>query len=74
MSLDEVEARSFLAFLRHRDGFVPYGSTVSITESEFDHATKLRRPTFCFLVVRNTRGMKRDHVVRVGTADAQKQE
>ena len=50
-SLDEVEASDlFVGIYAHRYGFVPDGSTVSITEAEFEHATKLRRPTFCFLV------------------------
>jgi Domain of unknown function (DUF4062) len=49
--LDEVEASDlFVGIYAHRYGFVPDGSTVSITEAEFDRATKLRRPTFCFLV------------------------
>jgi Domain of unknown function (DUF4062) len=49
--LDEEEASDiFVGIYAHRYGFVPDGSTVSITEAEFDHATKLRRPTFCFLV------------------------
>jgi hypothetical protein len=49
--LDEVEASDlFVGIYAHRYGFVPDGSTVSITEAEFEHATKLRRPTFCFIV------------------------
>ena len=50
-SLDEVEKSDlFVGVYAHLYGFIPPDSKVSITEAEFDHATALRRPTFCFLV------------------------
>jgi hypothetical protein len=49
--LDEVEESDlFVGVYAHRYGFIPPDSKVSITEAEFEHATALRRPTFCFLV------------------------
>jgi hypothetical protein len=49
--LDEIDHSDlFVGVYAHRYGYVPTGSVVSITETEFNHATSLRRPTFCFLV------------------------
>jgi hypothetical protein len=49
--LDEVEDTDiFVGIYAHRYGYIPPNSRVSITEAEFNHATALRRPTFCFLV------------------------
>jgi hypothetical protein len=49
--LSEVEACDyFVGVYAHRYGFVPLDSTVSITEQEFDHAQRHRKPTFCFVV------------------------
>ena len=49
--LEEVEASElFVGIYAHRYGYVPPGTTTSITEAEFDHAHENRRPTFCFLV------------------------
>ena len=39
-----------LGFTRHRYGFIPAGSDVSITEQEFDVARSAKKSTFCFLV------------------------
>jgi hypothetical protein len=51
VSLDEVEASgAFLGIYAHRYGYVPQGSSISITEQEFDFAHEHRIPTFCFLV------------------------
>jgi hypothetical protein len=49
--LEEVEASElFVGIYAHRYGYVPTGTATSVTEAEFDHAHKNRRPTFCFLV------------------------
>lgn len=40
----------FVGIYAHRYGHIPDGSTVSITEAEFRHARKLKKPTFCFEV------------------------
>lgn len=39
----------FIGVYAHRYGFVPPGSSVSITEQEFDHALNRKKPIFCFL-------------------------
>jgi hypothetical protein len=46
--LDECDL--FVGIYAHRYGFVPAGSDISITESEFDHALKSNKPIFCFVV------------------------
>jgi hypothetical protein len=49
--LAEVEASDlFVGIYAHRYGFIAPKSEVSITEAEFDHAFKKRRPTFCYVV------------------------
>jgi len=49
--LEEVESSDiFVGVYAHRYGYVPSCQQSSITEDEFNHAYKLRRPTFCFLV------------------------
>ena len=49
--LDEIDiADLFVGIYAHRYGFVPARASISITEAEFYHATKLHRPTFCFVV------------------------
>ena len=49
--LKEIEGSDiFVGIYAHRYGYVPPGSTSSITESEFDYACNLRRPTFCFFI------------------------
>ncbi len=49
--LDEIDrADIFVGIYAHRYGFVPATDSISITEAEFDYATKLHRPTFCFVV------------------------
>ena len=49
--LDEIDQSDlFVGVYAHRYGYVPAGSSISITETEFNHATALRRPTFCFVV------------------------
>src|SRR5262249_11410497 len=49
--LDEIDQSDlFVGVYAHRYGYVPPGSGISITEAEFNHATSLRRPTFCFVV------------------------
>ena len=40
----------FVGIYAHRYGFVPPGSTTSITEAELDHAAKSNKPIFCFVV------------------------
>jgi Domain of unknown function (DUF4062) len=50
-SLGEIEGSEiFVGIYAHRYGYVPADSTSSITESEFNYAYALRRPTFCFFV------------------------
>jgi hypothetical protein len=49
--LDEVEdCELFVGVYAHRYGYIPDGSTVSITEQEFNHAQKLERPIFGFVI------------------------
>jgi CheY-like chemotaxis protein len=51
VSLDEVDAsEAFLGIYAHRYGYVPAGSSISITEQEFNFAQERKKPTFCFLV------------------------
>ena len=51
VSLDEIDASdAFLGIYAHRYGYVPAGSSISITEQEFDFAQERHKPTFCFLV------------------------
>jgi hypothetical protein len=40
----------FVGIYAHRYGYIPPGSTVSITEIEFDRARENRKPVFCFFV------------------------
>jgi len=48
---DEIaETDAFVGFYAHRYGFVPAGSSQSITEQEFDFARKSSKPTFCFVI------------------------
>lgn len=49
--LDEVaEADMFLGIYAWRYGFIPPGSTTSITEQEFEEARRLGKPCFCFMI------------------------
>ena len=49
--LDEVEeCELFVGIYAYRYGFVPDGKGVSITEEEFNHAQKLGKPIFGFIV------------------------
>ena len=49
--LDEVEESDlFVGIYAHRYGYIPKSADVSITEQEFDHAQKLEKPTFGFIV------------------------
>jgi len=49
--LHEVEASElFVGIYAHRYGYMPAGSSISITEQEFDHAQKLGKPIFGFIV------------------------
>ena len=49
--LDEItEADALVGLYAHRYGFVPAGSSQSITEQEFDFARRSGKPTFCFLI------------------------
>ena len=49
--LDEIaECELFVGIYAHRYGYIPTGSSVSITEQEFDHAQKLGKPIFGFIV------------------------
>jgi len=51
VSRDEIEASdAFCGIYAHRYGYVPAGSSVSITEQEFDFAQERQKPTFCFVV------------------------
>jgi CheY-like chemotaxis protein len=48
---DEItEADALVGLYAHRYGFVPTGSSQSITEQEFDFARRSGKPTFCFLI------------------------
>jgi len=50
-SLSEViDSDLFIGIYAHRYGFVPEGSSRSITEEEYDAATAESKPIFCFLV------------------------
>jgi tetratricopeptide (TPR) repeat protein len=49
--LDEVEESDlFVGIYAHRYGYIPDGKDISITEQEFDHAKKLGKPIFGFIV------------------------
>jgi len=49
--LDEVEESDlFIGIYAHRYGYIPSGADVSITEQEFDHAHKLEKPIFGFII------------------------
>lgn len=49
--LDEVaDSDIFVGIYAWRYGFVPPGSSVSITEQEFDEARRLNKQCFCFMV------------------------
>ncbi|MFZ5821114.1 MAG: DUF4062 domain-containing protein [Chloroflexota bacterium] len=49
--LDEVaECELFVGIYAHRYGYIPAGADISITEQEFDHAQKLGKPIFGFIV------------------------
>ena len=51
VSRDEIDASdAFLGIYAHRYGYVPVGSSISITEEEFNFAQERQKPTFCFLV------------------------
>jgi CheY-like chemotaxis protein len=48
---DEIDASdAFLGIYAHRYGYVPAGSSISITEQEFNFAQERQKATFCFLV------------------------
>jgi tetratricopeptide (TPR) repeat protein len=52
--LKEVEESDlFIGIYALRYGFVPEGADISITEMEYVHARKLRRPIYCFLLDEN---------------------
>jgi hypothetical protein len=40
----------FVGIYAHRYGYIPAGSSVSITEAELHHARKHNKPIFCFVV------------------------
>ena len=49
--LDEIEESDlFVGVYAHRYGYVPEGTDISITEEEFNHAQKLGKPIFGFVV------------------------
>jgi len=57
--LVEIEdSELFVGLYAHRYGYVPERSEIPITETEFDHARSLRRPTFCFFVDDGFRGRR----------------
>ena len=48
---DEIaDADALVGLYAHRYGFVPTGSSQSITEQEFDFARRSSKPTFCFVI------------------------
>jgi tetratricopeptide (TPR) repeat protein len=49
--LDEIkDCELFVGIYAHRYGYVPDGKDISITEQEFNHAQKLGKPIFGFIV------------------------
>jgi hypothetical protein len=49
--LSEIEdCDIFIGIYAHRYGYQPTQSQTSITETEYDHATELKKPIFCFMV------------------------
>ncbi|MCL4707809.1 DUF4062 domain-containing protein [bacterium] len=49
--LKEIEeSELFVGIYAHRYGYIPTGSSISITEQEFDHAQKLGKPIFGFVI------------------------
>ncbi len=52
--LKEIEECDlFVGIYAHRYGYIPAGADVSITEQEYDHAKKLGKPIFGFIVDEN---------------------
>lgn len=50
-SLNEIDACDvFVGVYAHRYGYIPDGTTVSITEAEFDYAIRHSKPAFCFFI------------------------
>lgn len=47
---DLEECELFVGIYAHRYGSIPSGSATSITEQEYDHAKKLKKQMFCFIV------------------------
>ncbi|MGC1928890.1 MAG: DUF4062 domain-containing protein [Candidatus Nitrosopolaris sp.] len=47
---DLEESELFVGIYAHRYGSIPNGSATSITEQEYDHAKKLKKPMFCYIV------------------------
>ncbi|HEX4966389.1 MAG TPA: DUF4062 domain-containing protein [Thermoanaerobaculia bacterium] len=49
--LQEVqECDLFVGIYAHRYGYIPEGSSISITEMEYDEAARRSKPRFCYLV------------------------
>ncbi len=49
--LDEVaDCELFVGIYAHRYGYIPDGKDISITEQEFNHAKKLGKPIFGFVI------------------------
>ena len=44
------ESDAFFGVYAHRYGYIARGSSISITEREFDVARKSHKPTFCFVI------------------------
>jgi Domain of unknown function (DUF4062) len=47
---DLEECQLFVGIYAHRYGSIPNGFATSITEQEYDHAKKLKKQMFCFIV------------------------
>jgi CheY-like chemotaxis protein len=49
--LSEIkDSDAFIGIYAHRYGFIPHNQMLSITEQEFDYASSLRKPIFCFVL------------------------
>lgn len=50
-SLEELEGcELFIGIYAHRYGYIPSGSTLSVTEREYDYAILKQKEMFCFMV------------------------
>ena len=50
-SLRELEmCELFVGIYAHRYGYIPIGSSISMTEQEYNKAKELKKPMFCYII------------------------